>query len=27
VNPGMASKGQGAIITIDRDMNIEFIDA
>lgn len=27
VNPGQASKGQGAIITIDRDMNIEFIDA
>jgi Icc-related predicted phosphoesterase len=27
VNPGMASKGQGAIITINEDINIEFIEA
>jgi len=26
VNPGMASKGQAALITIDREINIEFID-
>ncbi len=26
VNPGMASKGEAAIITMDREMNIEFID-
>ncbi len=27
VNPGMAGKGQGAIITIDKGINVEFIDA
>ena len=27
VNPGMASRGQGAIITIDEKIGIEFIDA
>ena len=27
VNPGMASKGQGAIITINENINIEFIEA
>jgi uncharacterized protein len=27
VNPGMASRGQGAIITINEDINIEFIEA
>lgn len=27
VNPGMASKGQGAIITINEDINIEFVEA
>ena len=27
VNPGMASKGQGAIISIDDNINIDFIDA
>jgi len=27
VNPGMASKGEGAVVTIDREINIEFIDA
>lgn len=27
MNPGMASKGQGAIIDIDGSINIEFIDA
>lgn len=27
VNPGMASKGQGAVVTINMEMNIEFIDA
>lgn len=27
VNPGMASKGQGAIITIDENINIEYIEA
>lgn len=26
VNPGMASKGQGAIITINENINIEFIE-
>src|SRR4030067_2149583 len=27
VNPGMASKGQGAIITINETINVEFIEA
>ncbi len=27
VNPGTASKGQGALITINEDINTEFIDA
>ena len=27
VNPGMASKGQGALITIDDEIKVEFIDA
>lgn len=27
VNPGMASKGHGALITINKDINTEFIDA
>ncbi len=27
MNPGMASKGQGAIITINENINIEFIEA
>ncbi len=27
VNPGMASKGQGAVITIGEKIDIEFIDA
>lgn len=26
LNPGMASRGQAALITIDREINIEFID-
>lgn len=26
INPGMASKGQGAVITIDDNINAEFID-
>jgi Icc-related predicted phosphoesterase len=26
VNPGMASKGQGALITLEDDIKVDFID-